>query len=167
MRAIIILLLATVICGSCKKETNERACWQLMDALGNELNTICDKTEAEMEAAFPGNCSFFKAEGEKFCWLIRDNHFVKDATVHKVNHIIRCFYATVPVPVKVSCDYCQVWYSRQKSMYKPTGSFIYSPVRSEQYCGDTARTLFQGRQVTIRETVDSLVTLQFSNNGVF
>ncbi|MEP6950295.1 MAG: hypothetical protein ABI863_13505 [Ginsengibacter sp.] len=29
------------------------------------------------------------------------------------------------------------------------------------YCGDTARTFFQGREIVIRETTDSLKTLQF------
>ncbi len=164
---LLISLFVLVIISSCKKESNNQACWQVIDQLGNDVGTVCNKTEAAMLAQYQSPCAYYRTGGEKFCWLIGGSQFLKDATEEKLNHTIRCFYSATPSVTKVACDYCQAWYTREKRIYKPNNTFSYSQVRSEQFCGDTARTLFQGKQVTIRETGDSLIAVQFSNNGSF
>ena len=134
--------------------------------MGNNMNAVCSKTSAEMQADYPNPCTYYKLDGEEYCWLIGSNTFVKNATQHKINQVLQCFYNSSVQALKVSCDYCQLWYTRQKSTFKPNNTVFYSPVRAEQYCGDTVRTLFQGRQIVLRETNDSLIVLQFSNNGI-
>ena len=62
---------------------------------------------------------------------------------------------------KVPCGYCQKWTSREKDLHKATGNFAYQPVRLEMYCGDTCNKLFTGKIVIIRDTPDSLITVEF------
>ncbi len=152
---------------ACKKEEpgEDRFCWQRIDNFGNNLDQVCDKTEAEMKALYPGDCGYYKTDGEKSCWLIHNAVF-PNTTREGAELMARCFYGGNVTPQKVACDYCRRWYHRQKRTYKPTGSFAYSPTTSEQFCGDTATKLFQGRQVVLRETADSLIIVQFSNDGV-
>ena len=35
----------------------------------------------------------------------------------------------------------------------------------KQFCDDTLATLFRGREVPLRQSMDSVITLQFSDNG--
>ncbi|HEY0039037.1 MAG TPA: hypothetical protein VGB71_00170 [Flavisolibacter sp.] len=147
----------------CKKEGPPKFCWQKVDNFGNKLEVICSKTEAEMQMLYPNSCSYFKAGGEKFCWM-RNGVFIKDASQEEIDYVNSCFGAT-GTATKVDCSYCGRWYHREKRTYKPAGTATYSEVRVENFCGDTAKTIFQGRQVIIRETTDSLIVRQFSNNG--
>lgn len=150
---------------SCKKESNNKYCWQLVDALGNNLNAICNKTESEMQASYSNSCSYYKI-GDEYCWLVDNNIFITNKPEDFITRYMHC-YGSYTTYQKVACDYCQKWYSRQKNTYKPNNTFSFSPVHLQQYCGDTVHTLFQGREIVLRETSDSLITLQFSNNGVF
>jgi hypothetical protein len=158
-----VLVVTGVILNSCEKEEDE-FCWVLVDQLGNAYGQLCHRTEAEMSAAYPGNCNFYKME-QDFCWLLDGNQFVANRPEDFIVRFKQCLGYTTAV--KVACDYCQQWYTREKHLYKPSGSFAYSQVRLQQFCGDTAQTLFQGREVILRETTDSLITVQFSNNGTF
>jgi hypothetical protein len=160
----IVLFAIIVINSSCKKEKDE-FCWILVDQLGNESGQVCNKTETEMQAAYPGTCNYYKT-GPKFCWLLDGTTFVEEKTEDYIDRFKQCFGGYTSA-VKVTCDYCQQWYTREKHLYKPDGSFVYSSVRSQQYCGDTVQTLFQGREFILRETSDSLITVRFSNNGNF
>ena len=164
MTTFIILLVPIVIgISSCKK--NKTYCWQLIDAFGNEMYSVCDKTEAEMKASYPNPCNYYKLESTDYCWYVDGHIFIKNKPEDYINHMLQCFGFSSAT--KVACDYCQTWYTRQKNIYKPNNTFSYSTVRSQQYCGDTVRTLFQGREVVLRETADSLIKMQFSNNGIF
>jgi hypothetical protein len=156
---------------SCKKETNkietndDKYCWQLIDPLGNPLDSVCNKNETDMQALYPNVCSYYKI-GDEYCWLIDSNIFVPNVPEDYITRFLHC-YGNFTNYQKVPCDYCQKWYSRQKNKYKPNDTFTFSPVHLQQYCGDTVHTLFQGREIILRETSDSLITLQFSNNGIF
>jgi hypothetical protein len=161
----ILLLGAILIVFSCKKESNTKYCWQLVDPLGNNINSVCDKTPSEMQSSYPNSCSYYQMGGEEYCWLVDGNIFIKNATENSINHYFQCYGGLHAE--KVACDYCQNWYSRQKNTYKPNNTFTYSPVHLQHYCGDTVHTLFQGREIVLRESTDSLITLQFSNNGIF
>ncbi len=166
MKTVLVILFATMfITLSCKKESNKEYCWQVVDPIGNSLNSICYKTAAQMQDLYPNSCSYYKL-GDEYCWLIDNNIFIKNKPEDYITHFMHC-YGSYTSYRKVACDYCQRWYTRQKSTYKPNSTFSYSPVQLHQLCGDTVHTLFQGREILLRETSDSLITLQFSNNGIF
>ena len=38
-------------------------------------------------------------------------------------------------------------------------------ITKQKFCGDTLSTLYQGRQIIRKDDADSLVIIQFSNNG--
>ena len=170
------LTLIIILTFSCKKTEPERHCWMIIDNLGNPVTRICDKTESELlecvnnrscisyTSGTLSTCNYYVDEGEKFCWMI-NNAFVKGQAEAGVTLISRCFGAG-GIPQKVACNYCSKWYSRTKHLYKPANTFFYSVTNIQQYCGDTAKTLFQGRQVIKKDNPDSLVTLQFSSDGI-
>ena len=120
-----------------------------------------------MQALYPNACNYYKIEGEEYCWFVNGQDFVENETESALRKFLECQGQVQPQIVKVPCDYCQDWYTREKHTYKPTGTFRYTSIVTRQFCGDTARTLFQGRQIILRETTDSLSILQFSANGIF
>lgn len=61
---IFALLTVLTILVSCKKEENIKYCWQLVNASGNDINAVCDKSLAEMQDLYPGRCRFYKAGGQ-------------------------------------------------------------------------------------------------------
>lgn len=137
-----------------------------MDAYGNPMYTVCGATESELQVTYPNPCNYYKLGGKEYCWYLNSNGvFIKNKPEDYIQRLKQCF--NFSNAVKVDCDYCQTWYTRQKNTYKPTNTFAYSPVRIQQYCGDTVHTLYQGRVIVLRETSDSLITVQFSNNGSF
>ena len=175
--AFIVITFFTLLSSGCKKESNKKYCWQVMDNLGNQLNVVCDKTEAELVDCIKNNtcgvynnpnvtnCNYYRIGGEKFCWKI-SNYYFKDLTEDQAAMYSRCYYANAPA-TKADCNYaCTGWYHRHKKTYKPNNSVTYSQVTLEQFCGDTAATLYQGRQIIIKDDLDSLIVIQFSNNGI-
>jgi hypothetical protein len=162
---LVFLFFLILILSACKKDSNREYCWQRVDAMGNEMGTVCGKTEAEMKAMDPNSCSYFKKEGDAFCWMINNQVFVKDKTEAYMQHYSRCYGGATYV--KVNCDYCKNFYTRQKRTYKPNNTTTYSNITYRQYCGDTATTLYHGREIIIKDTPDSLILVQFSNSGIF
>lgn len=172
---VLLLVFLALFTYSCKKESEKKYCWQIIDNVGNNMGVVCDKTEAELVSCvnnrtcgvfFAGtisSCFYYKAGGEEFCWLI-DSSYMLRATENKLAHLKRCFNLSSKAE-KIDCSYCQFWYNRKKSIYKPDGRFAYSSVTHQQYCGDTARTLYQGREVVIKNDADSLIVIQFSSDG--
>lgn len=163
----------------CKKnESEKRYCWQLIDNSGNDLTAICDKTEAELLDCVKNNqcgifnngnaitnCNYYKIEGSRFCWKI-NNNYLRDLTENQAALYARCFYGNATA-VKIDCSFaCTPWYNRRKLTYKPNNSTTYSQITSQIYCGDTLATIYQGRQITIKDDIDSLIVIQFSNNGI-
>lgn len=157
------MVMLVIFAGACKK--NKTYCWQLVDAFGNEMNTVCGKTEEEMQADYPSPCNYYKTGEPKFCWYTGNGGFIKDKPEDYIKKMQLCF--NLPSPVKVACDYCQTWYSRQKNIYKPANSVTYSTVTVQRLCGDTVHTLYKGKEIGVRETADSLITIQFSNTPDF
>jgi hypothetical protein len=157
---------------SCKKES-KRFCWQIVDALGNDMMTVCNRTEEELIACFKNGtcanvsgfseCNYYKIEQEKFCWLWK-GFFMKDESESRMNYLQKCFGGTL---TKVDCGYCAHWFTREKRTYKPAGNTVYSHVIRQSFCGDTVRTLFNGREIIRKNDADSLIVIQFSNNGNF
>lgn len=159
------LLFATLLFLACTKEKNDTHCWQLLDNYGAEMGTVCGKTEEQMKTLYPNTCSWYRQEGETFCWLINGRTFVKDKSQSGIDRYLQCYGGGTAV--KVDCSYCKTFYWRLKQTYKPDNSFTYSQVTVQQYCGDTARTLYHGRQVILRDTPDSLIVVQFSSSASF
>lgn len=112
---------------------------------------------------YPGGCGYYKTGGEKFCWTVNGN-FLKEVTQAEAEYYARCFGGNA-TPAKVDCNFCGRWYHREKRTYKVTNTATYSPVRIETFCGDTAKTIFHGRQVIKKDSPDSLIVLQFSSDG--
>jgi len=173
---------AVLICAAffigCKKETEKRYCWQLIDNAGNDLDSVCDKTEAELLDCVKNNtcgtylnggsitnCNYYKIDGARSCWKINNSYF-RDLTESQANLYARCFYGNA-VPTKVDCSFaCQRWFHREKKTYKPNNNITYSYITQENFCGDTVLTLYQGRQIIRKDDADSLIVIQFSNNGI-
>ena len=173
--AMLILFTNFIACN--KKVAETKFCWQIIDFAGNNLNTVCDKTEAELiecsKNATCGNynggsgltsCNYYKIEGDKFCWLINNKYYV-NLTENQAQLYAKCFFNGVNA-LKVDCGYCKDWYNREKRIYKPTSLITYSSISTKNYCGDTLKTIFQGRQITRKNDADSLIIIQFSNDGI-
>lgn len=173
--ASICILFSLVFLVSCKK-TTERFCWQIINHYGHKVDIICDKTEQELFTCINNQecvpnmgvdalrpCSYFKIEGEKKCWMYGTN-YIHDVIKNEAWAYSKCFGGNVE-PIETDCRNCKNWYHRKKMTFKPTNTFTYSSTRVETFCGDTARTLFQGRQIIIKDDADSLIVIQFSSNG--
>jgi hypothetical protein len=173
-----LFALFIILLTSCKKESNKKYCWQLIDANGADLVAICDKTEAELLDCVKNNtcgtffnggsitsCNYYKLDGEKFCWKV-NGIYLKDFTENKASLYARCFYGNAALVKADSCLTCIRWYNREKKTYKPNSTVTYSPITVQNYCGDTLRTIFQGRQIIRKDDADSLIAIQFSQNGL-
>lgn len=170
------ILLSLPVLTGCKKESNQKACWQVVDNLGNNLFEVCNKTETELIACMKDgscsngytqeitNCNYIKEGGEKFCWII-NNRYYNNFTQNEVDHLLGC-YLRGYTAVKANCDDCQNWYSRKKSTYIPGGNFVYSPVTFATYCGDSAHLIANSGQIIIKSDADSLIVIQFSFDGI-
>jgi hypothetical protein len=151
------LLLFVLIFFACSKEKEH--CWQVYDALGNEMMVVCDKTESEMNDQY--GAYFDRQNAPKYCWKIQYSGGTFTYPEHITEKMTTIFFTGAVTKEKIACGYCQKWASREKGLYKPTGNFAYKPIRAEQYCGDTCATLFAGRVIILRDTPDSLITVEF------
>jgi hypothetical protein len=173
----IFTFLFLISISSCKKanENVEKYCWQLLDASANEVGQVCDKTEAELRDCLLSNkcgtfnisndlsCNYYRADGEKFCWKIGTSTS-SQINEFGANLLARCYGATQP-PVKTACIDCARWYVREKKLYKPQNTITYSSLTVTRLCGDTLTKLYQGRQIIRKNDADSLIVIQFSNDG--
>jgi hypothetical protein len=165
---------------SCKKDKAEelpaKHCWQIVDFAGNNLAEICDKTEAELLACVANNscgsflggntltsCNYYQSDGEKFCYQI-GNITPDPMTESQAKLIAKCYYGNAPL-IKLDCVACKFWYTREKRQKKPAEPINYTPGIKRNYCGDTLTKIYQGRQIIKKDDADSLIVLQFSNNG--
>jgi hypothetical protein len=152
-----LLFILVLSLPACKK--NKEYCWQVYDTLGNEMGIVCGKTESEIQALY--GPFYDRTDARKYCWKIQN----PDGTVFYPENITEkmagFFFQTALIRKKITCGYCQKWSSREKGLQKSTGYFTYKPIRVEYYCGDTCNTLFPGRIIILRETPDSLITVEF------
>lgn len=170
---------ACLLFASCKDEQDpsNRHCWMIIDLNGNDLGQVCNRTEAELLLCatngscgdFPpgtilSQCDYYQADGPRYCYMINGSYRA-DLTESQAALYTRCFGNGSATAVRVECGTCAHWYHRIKRTGKANGNSIYEGVRREQFCGDTAATIFQGRQVILKDDADSLVVRQFSNNG--
>lgn len=156
MRGLFFSILFLIV--ACNK--NKDYCWQLYDALGNEAGIVCDKTESEMAAQY-GNFYYDRADAKKYCWKIQYQNGPITYADNLSEKMAGIYFQGAILLEKFTCGYCQKWMSREKGLYKPTGNFAYKPAKVEQLCGDTCNTLFPGRIIILRDTPDSLITVEF------
>lgn len=157
MRTTLLLFSVLLIC-SCSK--NKEHCWDIFDALGNQIKKECGKTEKEIAEQY--GIYYDRSDAPKYCWKVVYPGNGPFGYAENVSEKMIGIYSSGALnKEKVACGYCQNWMSRQKNLYKPTGNFAYSPAHVERYCGDTCATIFAGRILTLRETADSLITLEF------
>ena len=176
----ILIVCVSLFIISCKKDKAEeisaKHCWQIIDYSGNNLAQICDKTEAELLECVANNtcgnfigtnpittCNYYQTDGEKFCYQI-GNITPDPMTESQAKLLAKCFYGNAPL-IKLDCVACKFWYTREKKQKKPSGIIYYSPANKRNYCGDTLNVIFQGKQVIRKDDADSLIIIQFSNNG--
>jgi len=152
-----VLFFLLLLFVSCKKDREH--CWDVFDALGNQIAKVCGKTETEISAEY--GKYYDRSDAKKYCWKAQ---YQSGGIVYAENlseKMAGIFIQGAVSLEKVTCGYCQKWMSRQKELYKPTGNFKYQSIKVEQYCGDTCKTLFPGRIILLRETPDSLITVEF------
>ena len=166
---------------SCKKDKAEeiisKHCWQLLDFNGNQVGQICDKTEAELLECIGNNtcgnflggntitsCNYYQIDGEKFCYQIGSNITPDPMTESHAKLMAKCYYGNASL-TKLDCIACKFWYTREKLQKKPAGNIYYSSLTKRNDCGDTLTKIFQGKQVIRKDDADSLIIIQFSNNG--
>lgn len=181
MKRILTFLIATscVFLYSCKDDQDpaDRHCWMIIDAVGNDVGQICNKTEAELllcasdgtcgnfsAGTLLNQCQYYQSDGPKFCYTF-NGRYMGELTESQAALYSQCFHGGA-TPVKITCGSCAYWYHRIKRTGKATGQFNFSGVTREQFCGDTLTTIFQGRQVVLKDDADSLVVRQYSNNGI-
>lgn len=148
----------------------------MVDNIGNNLNVICDKTESELvecvNSGACGNyggpatsCNYYKVEGDRYCWKV-NNYYYGSMTENEVAFRARCYHGNAGY-VRADCSLaCTFWFHREKRTYKPNNTITYSQVTKELFCGDTAATIYHGRQIIRKDDADSLIVIQFSNNGI-
>ena len=152
-----ILLFLVLLLAACQK--GRESCWQLYDALGNEIAIVCDKTEQEMTSQY--GVYFDRANAKKYCWKIQYTSGSVTYPENITEKMAGIFFPGASTIEKIACGFCQKWMSREKGLKKSTGNFHYASVKVEAYCGDTCHTLFPGRIIILRDTPDSLITVEF------
>jgi hypothetical protein len=155
MRKVFFFIL--VLLFACKK--NKEHCWQVYDSLGNEMGIVCGKTESEIQNLY--GPFYDRINATKYCWKIQYANGSVSYPENITEKMADVFFQGASIREKIVCGYCQKWTSREKGLKKSTGNFAYSSVRAEVYCGDTCKTLFAGRIVILRDTPDSLITVEF------
>ncbi|HEV7781993.1 MAG TPA: hypothetical protein VGO58_12050 [Chitinophagaceae bacterium] len=153
-----ILFLGVLLFTACRKD--HEYCWQVYDALGNEAGIVCGKTETAMTEQY--GVYFDRQDAKKYCWKIQYSAGGPFSYPENITEkMAGIFFQGAVTKEKFTCGYCQKWMWREKGLYKPSGSFAYKPIKVEMFCGDTCATLFAGRIIIVRDTPDSLITVEF------
>jgi hypothetical protein len=165
MKSTLTLFLFTILNISCER-TNPidpasiKYCWNITNSQLVVTKTVCDKTASEIATEYPDGWYYKTDEVLKCYFELNSNVFLKNFPPSLLNKAYpnRTFG-------EASCSYCARWFYREKSRYLPNNTITYSPMTVKQFCGDTLATLYRGREVPLRQSTDSIVTLQFSDNG--
>jgi len=166
---LLVFLFSILSCG--KKLSDTTHCWQLVDYNGNYLQEVCGKTESELVhcttcGSFGGttdwnldSCNYFCIDcNDEACYFSNGHHF------KATKQYAKCWLSGA---TQVDCNYkCANWYTRYKYIYKPNSSFRYSGVFTKEYCDSAYNILDSPDSIIIENTVDSLVLLQRSKDGL-
>jgi hypothetical protein len=164
MRFLFLLNILIVISFlSCKKDSEKKHCWAIVDNLGSQFSQICNKTEAQISLEYPNSCSYYKVEEQTYCWTLPNGGFVKNASESQMAFYTRCFGQAAAT--KVDCSFCEKWFSREKRTYKPTSSTTYTVISFKNYCGSDLTSIPPNRQIIRKDDADSLIIVQFSSDG--
>ena len=157
MKKIVAFILVSLLYFSCEKK-NE-SCWQVYDMLGNPMGIVCDKTETEIQALY--GPFYDRADAPKFCWKVSYSNGTINYVEDMSEKMAAYWFRAANNWEKWACGYCQRWSGRQKRILKSTGSYSYTPMVVQQYCGDTCSTIYAGRTIVLRETPDSIIYHEF------
>ncbi|HXL56409.1 MAG TPA: hypothetical protein VN958_09140, partial [Chitinophagaceae bacterium] len=112
----ILFLLIILFFSYCSKDNKD--CWQAFYPGGHDLEglVVCDKTEAEAEAAYP-EYWFYKQGEEKYCWQVEIGtrtyytSGVPESMANKQMSINAAYHYT-----KINCEsFCNcVWLEKHK-----------------------------------------------------
>jgi hypothetical protein len=171
MRKVVFVLLL-VLFFSCKKESDQKFDWQLVNNNGTNLNIIYNKTEQELINCtscgnFNGNgwnlkfCNYYKVSEPIYCWYSDSRGTYYGSMPEKLAH---CF---VPDARQIMCTSCDYWYSRIKNIYKKNGYYTIGSITKKCYISKDTISLFSDitKQIIIRNTLDSLILLERSFDG--
>jgi hypothetical protein len=178
-RIVISVTVILLMTSSCKKETESETkyCWNIVDASGNSIGQICDKTEQELldctncgtfNGSQPGqplrnvltSCNYFKviANEPTFCW--KSGNFYRKNLTEKY---AQCFFTGGQI---IDCNISETWYTRNKNVFKLNNNTTYSPITMRNYSNiDTLNLFNYTQQIILRNTTDSIITLQRSKTG--
>jgi hypothetical protein len=164
MKNLLLLFIVICISFSCKEkpkvEEQTKFCWTILDVNFNFLKTVCDKTASEIALEYDA-IFYYRNDEPKKCWFdAATNTYAADVP----ESWLKKRYPTGNFVVVV-CGYCAQWFYSEKRKYIPNNSITYSFISSRRLCGDTVTTLFRGREVFLRQSTDSLIVRQFSDNG--
>lgn len=151
-----ILIAAIILLNSCSKEKGQ--CWDVYTSNGSLTKTVCGQTEELIRNVY--GKYYDKASATKYCWqAIYPGYFIYYQNLSE--KMAGLFFSDALSYSKVSCEFCQNWEYYIKYIYKPTGEYFNSVAKAQTLCGDTCLTLYPGREIIIRETVDTLVKTIF------
>lgn len=157
-----VFIISILIC-SCKK-SDPKTCWYLVDGIGNIINQVCNKTEAEMTAEYGSQYGFYKTSDPLYCWkLTRQSS--PDIYEHNLPQYIVDKYSAGYVSEKVNCNSFCIWKILFKHKSKITGFYTPTTAKKETFLTaltDTCATLYVGRIVIVNETADSIHTAEFN-----
>ncbi|HMJ46536.1 MAG TPA: hypothetical protein VK498_04365 [Ferruginibacter sp.] len=163
------LMLFLVMCFSfvsCKKESDIKTCWQLVQN-GGLVNggEICNKTQTEMQDQYGNQFDFFRSSEPRYCWRFNGPQISGYGYARNLpQYIIDKYYTPYSyVSIKINCNSFCNWRMFIRSQSKITGQYQPTLVKNETYLTDTCRTLYVGRIVVVRETTDSLITAEYKN----
>jgi hypothetical protein len=141
-------------------EEQTKFCWNIVDYNFVFIKAICDKTAAEIAVDYPDGF-YYRSDEPLKCWYeASSNSFAKNMPLS----LLKKFSPTINY-VEANCNYCAQWYYREKRKYLPNNSITYTNRIGKTLCGDTLTTLFRGREVFLRQSTDSFIVRQFSDNG--
>ena len=159
---LILFISMLCACDGSLPSLNEEFCWTLVDQYGSNIGQKCNKSEKQMKSDYPDPCSYYKL-GKNGCWLTEQKTLYRNVPEGLIDYLVQC--KRITQPIKVNCEDCQVWLTREKHLSKRDNAMFFRSIRDFGYCGDTLTKLYNGREIVLRETSDSLITLQFLNQA--
>ncbi len=167
MKKIITSAVLVLLLGSCSKE---KGCFQVAYNAYIQEEKICDIKKSELENNASANNGFvFRASEARFCWKITFSNGQDGYRKNLPESVVKHFFSGNGVSYsRVSCSTFCSWKVLIRQRSKITGLYNPTLTRQEFFLGaaaDTCSTLFKGREVVLRETADSLITVIYQEEN--
>ncbi len=164
MKNILIAFLCCSTLYACNEKDDDTGCWQAVELNGSKVNglIVCNVTQAQAQTQHP-QYWFYNTNEAVFCWRITNANSAAMYYSNMPESIITKLTANSgAAAVKIDCNSYCIWQILEKHKSKITGQFNPNRQLNETFTTDTCTKLFAGKVVTYRETVDSLITREFT-----